>query len=280
MARFKISYVSDCIKDVMNLLVFVPQEKHVRCADSPAYQFGSFRKEYPLLLLLHDEASSPAELASMVGVERLAQECGIVVAMPEGGLSFFTDCTTRDSCINDGNESGNAAIEANFSELCYGSAIMETLGYLRAAFPVTSDASNTYIGGIGMGAFGALKLVLQQPSTFNAAFSLSGYTDLQWMMDYSAGREAQFQSIFGGRLARGFDDLPAGYRALAKATDPPRLLQIWEKSSPQSQMNQTLFHALQGNYPGYRGHCSTGTQGWGQVQQSLHTAFHWLQKSI
>ena len=100
MARFHINYVADCVKDAMDLYVIIPQRKHVRSAESSKLELGSFRAEYPLLLLLHDEASSPLELLSMTRLERFAEEYGVMVALPQGLLSWYTDYADRDSGSN------------------------------------------------------------------------------------------------------------------------------------------------------------------------------------
>ena len=72
MALFRINYVADCVKDAMDLFLILPQKKHVRSEQSPELELGSFQKGYPVLLLLHDEASSPRELMEMTRLAKFA----------------------------------------------------------------------------------------------------------------------------------------------------------------------------------------------------------------
>ena len=76
-ALIRTNMVSDAVKDRMDVLLAVPQKKHVRSAKSPELRLGSFQNEYPVLFLLHDEASSPGELYQMAAVSRLADETGL-----------------------------------------------------------------------------------------------------------------------------------------------------------------------------------------------------------
>lgn len=277
MVRFCISYVSDCIKDAMELRVIIPQKKHVRDQQSPEIELSSFQKEYPLLLLLHDEASSPEELLSMTRVERFAEERGVMVVVPQGLLSWYTDYAQRDSCINAANSEGAGHIENNFTEMCYESFLLEALAFLRRTFTVISDKrEKTFVGGIGMGGFGALKLAFKYPERFSAAFTLDGEVDLQMKMDRQPWRKEQFEAIFGGCKAEGENDLPGCCTAFAGKGDAPRLLQIWAEDNFRGEMNRSLARTLQDGYPGYTGKALEGSWDWDKTDEMLKQAFAWL----
>ena len=97
MAFLRLNCTVDCVKDRMDLLIAVPQKKHVRRENSRELRLGSFQQNYPLLFLLHAEASSPGELCAMTNIQRFADEAGVVVVMPQGLLSWYTDYAQRDA---------------------------------------------------------------------------------------------------------------------------------------------------------------------------------------
>lgn len=276
MARFHINYVADCVKDAMDLYVIIPQRKHVRSAESSKLELGSFRAEYPLLLLLHDEASSPLELLSMTRLERFAEEYGVMVALPQGLLSWYTDYADRDSGSNSANSAQAGHIENNFTEMCYEQYVMEALRYLHCTFPALGARDKTYVGGVGMGGFGALKLAMKYPNVFSAAFTLEGDVDLQLRMDKEPGRKEQFDAIFGGCTAEGENNLPARCAAMADQSNAPRLLQLWSPEGVRGEMNRSLSGKLAGSYPGYTGEELSNSWGWDTMDEALRRAVSWL----
>lgn len=273
MAMMKVTYVSDHIKDMVNLYLIIPQRKLVRSAAAPQMQPGSFREEYPVLLLLHEEASSPLELATMSSIRRYAEKHGIMVAMPEGMLSYFTDYAVRD--LNTGNSFGsNASIEANFTELCYESALNEVMAIIRQALPGTASPEKTFLAGIGSGGFAALKHAAKYPEQFAAVFSLNGITDLQRFMDDHPDRKEQFEAVFGGCTACGENDLPAAYAALAGKPHPPRVYQIYTPDDPERlQMNERFGQVLSPAYPDYHAAVLPGIPDWDWVDLALERIF-------
>lgn len=273
MAQFHISYVSDCVKDAMDVLVAIPQKKHVRSAASPGLELGSFRQEYPLLLLLHDEASSPQELWAMTNIARFADEQGIMVVMPQGLLSYYTDYAGRDHSDNTSG-TGNASIESNFTEMCYESFVMEALRYIRVALPASTARARTFIGGIGMGGFGAFKLIAKHPDEFSAAFSISGDLDLQWLMEHAPDRREQFGAIFGSQRAEGENDLPARCASLSQREEDHRLLQLWTADARQEQ-NRRFARKLAG-HSGYQGEETDVPFDWNYVDNVLKRSLSWL----
>lgn len=276
MAFLRLNYTVDCVKDRMDLLIAVPQKKHIRGAGSPELRLGSFGQDYPLLFLLHDEASSPGELFAMTSIQRFADEAGVLVAAPQGLLSWYTDYAQRDANSNAANSAGAGSIENNFTEMRYGTYVLEAVEHVRDLLPVSRERNKTYIGGVGMGGFGALKLAMSHPELFSAAFSIEGFTDLQWLMDHSPERREQFQAIFGSLRAEGENDLPARCAEMALRQEVPRILQIWTDRGERREMNRILASKLEGRYPGYFGKEVTENFDWGSIDHSLREALSWL----
>lgn len=277
MAAFiRTNMVSDAVKDRMDVLIAVPQKKHVRSAKSPELQLGSFQREYRTLFLLHDEASSPGELYQMAAISRLADETGLLIVLPQGLLSYYTDYAERD--VNEGSPENTAAsnIEGQFSEMRYGTFLLDTVNFVRNTFPAARERERTYIGGIGMGGFGALKCAAASPDLFSAVFSISGVTDLQWLMDHDPGRREQFSAIFGALQAEGENDLAGSFARLADTANRPRVLQIWQSHGERAAMNENFRTQMQGFYPAFHGREKQSAFDWYYIESALREAADWL----
>lgn len=277
MAAFiRTNMVSEAVKDRMDVLIAVPQKKHVRKAKSPEYGGGGFEKEYQALFLLHDEASSPGELCQMAAISRLADESGLLIVLPQGLLSYYTDYAERDINLDSPENTGASNIEGQFTEMQYGKFLLDTVNFVRNTFPVSKEREKTFIGGIGMGGFGALKWAAAKPEIFSAAFSISGITDLQWKMDQEPERKEQFTAIFGGLQAKGENDLAEAYKKLAGTKNPPKVLQIWERSCERAVMNEHFRSKLEGFYPAYSHREKGEAFDWYDIERALMEAAAWL----
>lgn len=275
-ALIRTNMVSDAVKDRMDVLIAVPQKKHVRSAKSPALRLGSFQEEYRTLFLLHDEASSPGELYQMAAISRLADETGLLIVLPQGLLSYYTDYAERD--INESSPEKTAAsnIEGQFSEMRYGTFLLDTVSFVRNTFPASKERAATYIGGIGMGGFGALKCAAAKPDLFSAVFSISGVTDLQWLMDSDPGRKEQFSAIFGRLQAIGENDLAGSFARLTDTALQPKVLQIWQSHGQRAAMNENFHAKMQSFYPAYHGEEKQGDFDWYYIEKALREAADWL----
>lgn len=277
MAGFRINFVSDSVKDAMDVYVIIPQKKRIRNAQEPEITPGSFDKEYPVLMLLHDEASSPGELLNMSRAERYANENQLMLVVPTGLLSFYTDYAERDCSSNEADKtSGNAGIENNFTEMCYETYIIDVLTYIQRIFPASAAREKIWIGGIGMGGFGALKLGMKYPQIFSKVFSISGDVDLQWKIEHEPWRREQFLSIFGEGALSGSNDLPQACLKMSKSGGAlPQLLLLWNKNDGKDDMNQRLADVLDHTYPGFKAKRWEAPYGWDYIDDTISFAFRW-----
>lgn len=238
MAVLTCSFHSEYVGYETMFTIILPQEKHIRSAASAQMQLHSFKKEYPVLFLLHDETEGREEWLHMTSLCRYAQETGIAVVLPEGHRSFYSDYAGRDG--NSGENDTGIQLLQKFSELMYETFITEELvEYVRTMFPISSDRSKTWIGGKSMGGFGALKLGLNHPELFGSVFSISGLMDLQWGMDNLEEKKEQFEAIFGGLQVPGCgaDDFSHTAIVLAQQKKLPRLRIISNRNSLYEKSN-------------------------------------------
>lgn len=144
MAHLVVDYYADALGVQTRMHVLLPQ----RLAAGKA----------KTLYLLHGMSDDEGTWMRRTSIERYAEEHGLAVVMPDGGLGWYTDM---------------------YRGLAWFRFVSEELPALcRRFFPILSDKrEDTYIGGNSMGGYGALKCALRAPRTFSRVISLSGALD-------------------------------------------------------------------------------------------------------
>lgn len=144
MALFTINYGSDVINKYMGINVILPDEGGIKDKDD----------KFAVIYLLHGYTDDYSKWLRMTNVERYAMESGYAIVMPDAGKSFYTDMVHGDP---------------------YFTYITEEIPKkIGEWFPITSDPDLTFIAGISMGGYGAMKIALTYPERFKAAGSFSG----------------------------------------------------------------------------------------------------------
>jgi putative tributyrin esterase len=151
-----------------------------------------------VLYLLHGLSDDDTIWMRHTSIERYAAELGLAVVMPQVHRSFYAD------------EVHGMRFWTFLSE--------ELPSVVHRFFRVSQRREDTFVAGLSMGGYGALKWALREPERFAAAAGLPGVLDI-------ARRTSQdpdfFDRVYGGRpLAGSDDDLLA---LLDRATDRPRL---------------------------------------------------------
>jgi putative tributyrin esterase len=133
---------------------------------------------YRTLYLLHGFSHDHTLWCRQTSIERYAEERGLAVVMPEGHHSFWVDMA------------GGGA---------YGTYTDEELpAVTRSLFPLSPRREDTFIGGLSMGGYGALRAALRRPDVFSAVGSLSGAADIALLtVDATAEWKAECERIFG-----------------------------------------------------------------------------------
>jgi S-formylglutathione hydrolase FrmB len=153
----------------------------------------------PVLYLLHGLSDDHTIWLRRTSIERYVAPLGLAVVMPAVGRSFYAD-----------EASGNA----------YWTFLSSELPDLVARFfHVSTRRADTFVAGLSMGGYGALKWALRQPERFAAAASLSGALDVVALArrDEHTG-DPLLRTVFGGPPGPDDDLL-----ALLRATDAPAL---------------------------------------------------------
>ena len=146
MALFHISARSNSMGMMTNMYVILPTDT----SDMP-------EDGYPVLYLLHGLSDDHTKWLRSTRIEEYAMKYNLCVVMPEAQCSFY--CNMANG-------------------LPYDDFITKDLPeFIEKTFPVTKDREKTFIAGLSMGGFGALKSGMREYKKYGACAGLSAVTD-------------------------------------------------------------------------------------------------------
>lgn len=112
-------------------------------------------------------------------------------------------------------------------------------------FNVSPKPEKTFVAGLSMGGYGAMKLALERSDRYAAAASLSGALDLAAHVndDFSESRRRAFEAVFGevATVPGSVFDLPAALERMA--TPPPLPLYLCVGTEDYLREDSRTFHA-------------------------------------
>ena len=160
----------------------------------------------PVLYLLHGLTDDHTAWTRGTSIERYAAAKGLAVVMPQVHRSFYAD-----------ESYGMRFWEFLSAEL---PAVVERF------FRISTRRADTFVAGLSMGGYGAMKWALRQPERFAAAASLSGALDLAYIQEFDLRphMRALVARVFPDRTVGGSDE---DLLHLLKHADPaglPRLM--------------------------------------------------------
>ena len=165
MARLSVDYFSAALMRTTTLDVILPVDNageamgvdHTRRHDPSAWDrrdYPSKKPPFKTLYLLHGITGNHTDLISETRIRALAEERNLAVVMPSGYNAFYLDHPETH------NYYGHFVGE-------------ELLDVTRRMFPLSDRREDTFIGGVSMGAYGALRNGLKYCETFGSIVSLS-----------------------------------------------------------------------------------------------------------
>ena len=174
MALIQMNYVSNALFRTVPVQVILPVDKLTPDGKLPP------RKKFKTLYLLHGLLGNYTDWVSGTRIQRWAEERDLAVVMPSGDNSFYVDRPDSNNC--------------------YGRFIGEELVEItRRMFPLSERREDTFIGGLSMGGFGAVRNGLKYHDTFSAVIGLSPalhvFEDRQAAVESRAFGEALFGDL-------------------------------------------------------------------------------------
>ncbi|MUG46255.1 alpha/beta hydrolase [Paenibacillus woosongensis] len=151
MATIQVNFFSKCLRREVTFNALMP-------LDSPVIP-GQTEEEHrikPLktLYLLHGYSGSHGDWLSYSRIRELSDKHRIAVIMPSGENHFYVD---------------DEDLGAFYGEFV-GKELVE---FTRKMFPLSTDREDTYIGGLSMGGYGAIRNGLKYASHFSRIIALS-----------------------------------------------------------------------------------------------------------
>lgn len=170
MAVMKVSFASEALFRSVDINVIVPMETMGIPGESKPKKPEKFKTLY----LLHGYSGNQDDWLTYSNIRRLSDEYDLAVVMPCGENSFYLDGHSRGTMW--GEMVGRELVE-----------------FTRRMFPLSQRREDTFIGGLSMGGFGALRLGSWYHETFGKIFSLSG----AFVTDDIFGQTEDYKDVVG-----------------------------------------------------------------------------------
>jgi len=175
MALIQCDFHSDVLGMACSMNVILPQQS----ATQIGMTGGTTKAEYPVLYLLHGASDDHTIWGRRTSIERYVAGMDLVVVMPNVHRSFYTDM--------------------KYGAKYWGFISKELPQIVKSFFPVSNRREDSFVAGLSMGGYGALKLALRCPDKFAAAASLSGVTDILSLWNDNDNFKKELLHIFGSQ---------------------------------------------------------------------------------
>jgi len=176
MALLQVNFMSKSLMRKVPIMVILPVDKLNFSITSEIAD--SVNNPFKTLYLLHGIFGNYTDWVSETRIQRLAEERNLAVVMPSGDNSFYLDQP----------ESGN------FYSKFIGKELVDIT---RKIFPLSKRGEDTFIAGLSMGGYGAIRNGLKYHETFGYIAGLSSALNLEQMLDESYQIIACKKSAFG-----------------------------------------------------------------------------------
>ncbi len=180
-----------------------------------------------VVYLLHGLSDNCTGWLRRTAVERYAQEYGVAVVMPEVQRSFYTDMKYG----------------VNYFSYVY----KELPEIMHRLFSLPLSSEKSYVMGLSMGGYGAMKCMLTDPDRYAGCAAFSSVADLAWSMQNrydEESRHQEFAAIFGDgyKLPESQDLFLLAKRCAAEGKTPRLFLTCGESDSLREQNERFVSH--------------------------------------
>ena len=177
MAFIHCDYFSKTLLMNTNLNVIIPTAGSEELIDKGEPDYFVPGAKFQVVYLLHGLYGDYSDWQRLTGIERYAQRRKVAVVMPSASNSFYHDMAH-----------GGRFLSFMADELPR---------FATAMFPVSARREDSFVAGLSMGGYGALKLALSRPERFACAASLSGAVDIVGLVNSGKPRAVGFDDVFG-----------------------------------------------------------------------------------
>lgn len=226
MAYLELNALSTILCGSFSAKVYLPEMDKLMIDDE------KHEKKYPVLWLLHSEGGTAMDWNKTMA-EKCAVEYGIFIIAPD---AQHTICTNMD----------------------YGPKYEDYLatelpGICRNNLPISEDPSWNWIGGVGTGAYGAVKAAIKHPEVFTKCIAMDGIFDMEKICNQAANdeeteifhKQESLKAVFGDITE--FAGSEHDVYTLATKCDIGQFLITGKKESKYSEERVRLANALNDN---------------------------------
>lgn len=259
MAVFQTTFACDSLWRSIDLNIIIPFE-----APGMPDMLELKPEKFKTLYLLHGFGGNRNDWMNYTPLRDIAERNNIAVVLPDAENSFYVD---SDSVV-----------------FRYGKLIREIVDFTRRAFPLSDKREDTFIGGLSMGGFGALRLGSLYHDVFSKIFSFSG----AFIINDIAGQKPGYQDMVANYeyYVRTFGDLDKLKgsekdplwcldQAIA-AGEAPAVYQACGTEDFLYPENQDMKAELEARAISYEYHEMAGSHDWVFWNKNLEPAIQWL----
>ena len=280
MARITVDYFSSSLMRTTTLDIILPIDSanDAWAADAELRRNPALgdqtpdRSPYPkqkppfkTLFLLHGLTGNHANWISETRIQAWAEERGLAVIMPSGYNAFYLD----------------QPVTHNFYSRFVG---QELVAMARRMFPLSDRREDTFIGGISMGGYGALRCGLKYCETFGSIVGISSAMIVDGFEQFIADEpffltRPFLESTFGDlNQVMGSDKDPARLAAgLVYCDRPrPRIMLMCGNQDPFAMPNRVLAERMRGTGLDVTYIEDNGGHDWNFWNAMLPRALDWL----
>ena len=208
----------------------------------------------PVLYLLHGLSDDHTAWQRYTSIERYAVARGLAVVMPAVDRSFYAN-------------------EAHGHR--YWDWVSEELPRLVGQFfNVSGTREDTFVAGLSMGGYGALKLGFTHPDRYAAVASLSGVAKIRALVD-DLPRPEIVDRVFGGAISPGDDVM-----ALLEAAEPATLPKLYVGCGTEEELllaqNRRLVDAATARGVDVTADFRPGVHEWSLWDAQIQDVVAWL----
>ena len=258
MALLRCDYFSDVLEMGTSMTVVLPQAttSQIGVSGAPATAADDAP---PVLYLLHGLSDDASAWTRYTSIERYVEALGLAVVMPQVQRSFYLD------------QAHGGRYWQHLTE--------EVPAVVDSFFRLSRRRERTFVAGLSMGGYGAVKWALQHPERFAAAASLSGALDLagrQRRGDLSPDVE---DAVLGGRDIQGSDDDLLALLARRGGAALPELPVLYVCCGEQDELldeSRTFVDAARQAGIAVTSDVEPGAHEWGYWDHKIQDVLAWL----
>lgn len=197
-------------------------------APQPGYKSLKQKKDYKVIILLHGANNDRTEWLIKSQIGDLVKELPVVVVMPSGKNSFYTNMANGYRYMDYISE--------------------ELPQFIKKMFRVSEKKEDWLIAGESMGGYGALICGLNHTDVFGNIAQFSGALDAKKVIEYLPG--IRLENVFGENGSMADEDRYNVYRLchLVTKADRPRIFMNCGEQDILCGMNDAFYDEIKEEY--------------------------------